>query len=541
MKLRNLMWGACACALMAGCSNDDAGVDNGGNVMEKGGKVYAKVRIAMDNGMGSRAAEEGGYDYGTEEDHAIKSIYFGFYKADGSWEAEGKEVEEGSEMTPSGTPPGNVEAIIKDAVVALELDEGDTFPAQVIAYVNIPDATSQFKGKSIEEAKKIMSAGKVDDTSSGFPMTNSTYLSEGKEVIATVVSNTDFYESEDAAKECGHPVTIYVERLAAKITVENSQLKIDDIDANGHTLTFQPEGYSVSGTNTKEYYLKNIEENWGEWDWFNEETDHRCFWAEDPNYATMGSTKLDFCSYTEAAAVQPGTPQYCMENTLDSNLAETDAFEAYTHLLVVGKYAVKDAEGPSVELGDEEYLYMYAGTAYIGDDEIKGFLLDAAADDQLAWVKIGSSYEQADADAYKIVRVGDTKNTVTLELGNNGETYYRKTGESISDINGFNSGLKTYLTTNIGAPEAFKGGRAYFAVPIEHFGGTQTGGDGTGAIGVVRNHSYVLTVTQISGLGEGVFDPEEDIIPAPVKKKYYVAATLNVLSWKAVTQKVSFN
>ena len=55
MKLRNLMWGACACILAAGCSNDDVAVDNGNNVLTNGGKAYVKVRIAMGNGMGSRA------------------------------------------------------------------------------------------------------------------------------------------------------------------------------------------------------------------------------------------------------------------------------------------------------------------------------------------------------------------------------------------------------------------------------------------------------------------------------------------------------
>ena len=89
------------------------------------------------------------------------------------------------------------------------------------------------------------------------------------------------------------------------------------------------------------------------------------------------------------------------------------------------------------------------------------------------------------------------------------------------------------------AMEAFENGKAYYAKPIEHFGGTQTD-DKTGEIGVVRNHSYQITVTQVSGLGEGVFDPEEDIKPTDTKKTYYVGAELNILSWKTVSQDVSF-
>lgn len=541
MKLKGLLWGACACAVLAGCSNDEVAVDNGNGTVESTGNAYMKVRIAMAGGPSSRA-NEGGYDYGTTDEQSIDNVFFMFYDNAGNWVADGKLQEN---VTVNGNTPqegqqdGNVEAIA-EAVVALELQEGEAFPTQVVAYVNMKDKQTTLSGKSIADAKKeaansVYTYTNTDGKYSNFVMTNSTYLNNGNEKIGTDVSRDQFFETEDAAKTA-NPVEIYVERLAAKVTVLNSTPTINDIDAGDYTLTFVPEGYAISGLNTSEYYLKHVQTTWSSWDWFNEPADYRCFWAEDPNYNAEAT--LSYTDY-EASKVALGTPQYCMENTMTAQYAN---LENSTFLILVGYYTVKDSEGSTVDLStaSDGYLYMYAGTAYMAND-LKKRLLDQAADDELAWIQDGDGYKQADENAYELARKGT--NNVTLALKENaGTTYYLRNGETYTEITNiaeFNTGLSTYLEY-FGSVEAFNGGKAYYAEPIAHFGGTQTD-DTTGAIGVVRNHSYQITVTQVSGLGEGVFKPEEDIKPTDTKKTYYVGAELNILSWKTVSQSVSFD
>ena len=545
MKLKGLLWGACACAMLAGCSNDDVAVDNGNNVLTNGGEAYVKVRIAMADGAYSRAATEGGYDYGTDEDHVIKSLYFGFYNADGSWAAAGKNnYEDLSTTGKKDSPVGNIDATLDEAVIALELNENDPFPTQMVAYVNISseDFASKIQGKSLTDAKSQTFEGNVDDETNGFIMTNSTYLdASGKEKIAADVTDANFFEDPEVAK-VAEPVVIYVERLAAKVTVKSEVQSVDDIDAGEYTLKFEPQGYVVSGTNTKEYFLKNIEESWNSWDWFNEADDYRCFWAKDPNYESMGTVGLSYASYEEADKHDLDVAQYCMENTLTAELAESDGYKAYTHLLMVGQYVVmKGEEKVDLSTASDGYLYRFGGTIYLADD-IRARLLDQAADNQLAFSdQQGTQVGEAN---YSIVRIGKT-NTITLKLNKptEGTTYYTRTGSEgsysyteITDYDAYNKGLAEYLEKNIGKPEAFNDGKAYFVVPIEHFG---TEGE-TGAIGVVRNHSYVLTIKKVTGMGEGIFDPTEPIEPNPQTKKYYVAATLNILSWKTVSQNVNF-
>ena len=92
----------------------------------------------------------------------------------------------------------------------------------------------------------------------------------------------------------------------------------------------------------------------------------------------------------------------------------------------------------------------------------------------------------------------------------------------------------------------YNGGMMYYNIPIEHL----VKGDNTpyteGVIdvaeaeyGVVRNHWYQVTVSSIKKLGSAVHDANEDIIPDEAENvTYYVAARINVLSWKVVEQNV---
>ncbi len=96
----------------------------------------------------------------------------------------------------------------------------------------------------------------------------------------------------------------------------------------------------------------------------------------------------------------------------------------------------------------------------------------------------------------------------------------------------------------------WKKGMTYFYVPIRHQGFTGLSGEAatdpqgnpvpTYLNGVVRNHVYVVKVSQIWGLGTPVINPTDPIDPerpdnAP---KSYMTAKINVLKWKVVNNDV---
>lgn len=110
--------------------------------------------------------------------------------------------------------------------------------------------------------------------------------------------------------------------------------------------------------------------------------------------------------------------------------------------------------------------------------------------------------------------------------------------------NDLNTSIDNLLTNGSDYPEYYNGYTTY-CKPIQHL----LGKDNTNAVvkdgeyGVVRNHWYNFTVDKIMNMGDGVFNPGDGddsdiIIPDPEpKQKFALAAKINILSWKIVTQK----
>jgi hypothetical protein len=83
----------------------------------------------------------------------------------------------------------------------------------------------------------------------------------------------------------------------------------------------------------------------------------------------------------------------------------------------------------------------------------------------------------------------------------------------------------------------YKNGMTYYYTPVRHLGS-----DGSASeYGVVRNHIYKVNISDISGFGTPVYDPDTDIeIPQrPADTKSYVAAEVRILSWKVVKNNYS--
>jgi len=88
----------------------------------------------------------------------------------------------------------------------------------------------------------------------------------------------------------------------------------------------------------------------------------------------------------------------------------------------------------------------------------------------------------------------------------------------------------------------YNGGKAFFYVPIKHNG---TGTDAfidqpnTGDYGIVRNHSYQVTINSIKGLATGIADDNDKPLPDPTPTQaYFINASMNILSWHIMGQTV---
>lgn len=135
------------------------------------------------------------------------------------------------------------------------------------------------------------------------------------------------------------------------------------------------------------------------------------------------------------------------------------------------------------------------------------------------------------------------------------------TGLDLKEIN------EEILFASLGGAKVWTEGLTYYYFPIRHLGqdqgpdtykapeegtdsdssadqaaGSKPEYDATGRFGVVRNHVYDAEITGLFGLGTPVYDPDEEIHPKkPDFDDTYIAARVNILSWKIVPQQITLN
>ncbi|WP_455664281.1 Mfa1 family fimbria major subunit [Phocaeicola sp.] len=547
MKIKSLVVGMMACAALVACSNEDLVEGGNGDGNQTGGaKAYIGIKIADPTSGISRAATDGGFDYGTSSEHNITKADFLFYK-DGTYVTKGSPAN----ITVNGVEGGNIEANVP-AVVVLQGNQGGEieYPNQVLAFLNLPNEVIEEIAKkevSIEEAlAKVKSTTDIPNYAqdNNFIMTNSVYL-DGTEIKNAVsVSIDNFKQTADAAKDS--PVTLYVERLAAKVkmTEQNGGVDTPNIDVNvngekGYKLVLEVDGWGINAVNKTSYLTKQIEAWDFTWSW-NSPNYSRSYWAKDTNYdegsypinweaynGNENGSSLEYRSWNDVVANKKAT-EYCFENTMDATTAEN--INATTYMVIAGHYELlaPGANKPT-KINDDTKLYYYIDRYFLEEDLLNKIATDmeiytmTKEGNQTTWTLVGP-------EQYEIVRASlyDGK----AKFKGTGNNYYLKKNENDKiEVAAINQKL-----TDLGAFTAFAGGKTFFYTPIEHLNETATE---DGHIGIVRNHTYNLTLNSIKNVGNGVFDPNEDIIITDKDKQFYVAATLNILSWKVVDQEVN--
>ena len=126
----------------------------------------------------------------------------------------------------------------------------------------------------------------------------------------------------------------------------------------------------------------------------------------------------------------------------------------------------------------------------------------------------------------------DALNGVTIYIEN---PDYTGSNEKYIELTNAEATINEELAKN--PAQIAKEGYVYYYTPIKHLG-TTTGS--TGEYGVVRNHVYAVTITDIKGYGTPIFDPDKDIDTThPSNEEVYIAASINVLSWRVVSSNVT--
>lgn len=552
------------------------------------------TRAITDDPYGN--ADQYGYEDGTDEERAIKSAYFFFFDEAGNpfnllgapATAPGGEKNHLS-LTIEGTTGKTAPNVsdIKKAVLVLNTYKG-VYPKLIVAVLNW---TPQGKAYSLGDLHNELSELRVVENS--FVMSNSVYMSENGQNImdAVAISEADIKTTSDDAM--GDPIDIYVERIAAKVVLTASGkvaetdniFKVTNKDNNPESA-FKPvgqtegidvymklHGWELYNDYSTSYLLKNIR-NWGITDLgltWNDIPYFRSYWAEsqktDHNdefaweYVKDGEsvdtyggfpTQYGFSvasinSETNAVNYTTGTYTYCGENTNQKNVDS----DPRTKVILKGQLMQATTEPEYPDGYKPLEIASWYGNDYAGLEDLK-----IAVANSLKYTlvyKDGDSYTGIKPEDLQCVRGGDYEKEayqVVFQLstaddcGVNKEWYTKSSagGEQILgsiDSEGPNNkdATNAYLIANVEPALLYENGMTYYFVDIEHLG---TAG---AKYGVVRNHVYQIDIESIKGFGSPIYIGTGNIITPPeYPEDYedaYVAARINVLSWKVVKQGVN--
>ena len=515
-----------------------------------------------------------GLEYGTASERAVNTAHFFFYKdgvpftvnaTDDAATAPGgtqNHLQLSISTTGNNTEPAENVSDISGAVLVLKTYKGE-YPNQIVAVLNwTPEDNVSYELSDLRE--EIMANSLGNDTQ-GYVMSNSVYMNNAQEIVyVTPITADNIKTSAEAA--IAAPVEIYVERTAAKVFVStnaaDNRFAVTDpngfvpVGAASRTVYVELLGWELYNEFESTNILKNIGENWDPvalgltW---NDAPFFRSYWATTMNDRITNDTFA--WSYANPSAkgfptvhgykvassdnYAEDTYTYCGENTLDW---KTD--DVRTKVILKGRL---------VEQVGETYepieLARWYGNEYAGVADLKTAVASSLAYTVFYYDTEGSKYVSIKPAHIEIVH-GDTVGAASYQVGfqltnaSKDLTWFKYSSATgyvaFSDLSLSNFEAANAYLADVQPAVLYEGGDTYYIVDIEHLGKSK---EKAAYYGLVRNHVYQLDIKTIKGYGSPGYSSFDHIVDTPEypedeDEDSYVAAKINVLSWKVVKQGV---
>lgn len=572
--MKKYLFIALAALGFAACAEklDDNNAPHGGEMEES----YIAINLLSADVETRILGAEDSYEMGTPAERAVKSAYFFFFDENGNpFNVTGAPAtapdatQTGknhlsltiSEATTSGMP--NV-SDIKEAVLVLSTYKG-VYPKQIVAVLNW---TPEDREYSLDELHNAVPANSIGNNTDGYVMSNSVYMDSSNKIVDATPITADNIKTT-VQEAMNSPINIYVERTAAKVVL-TANGKVADTDnifkvteddglvpvgGSGITVYMQLLGWELYNDYSTSNLLKNIDITWKPEDLgltWNDSPYYRSYWAKsqgtDPNddfswkYDEGNQKAKGFPTsygFKVASAVNYddlSTYTYCGENT--------NAAELRTKVILKGQ--LKQMNGSTYEPLE---IASWYGNKYAGEENLKIAVANS--------LKYTLYYYDTDGSKYVSIRPGDLQCVAGSIVG--AEAYeigFQLTSEAAkktwfqysSDaghvtfgdtVTGENTEKANEYLARVEPALLYGDGQTYYYVDIEHLGA-----DGKAAeFGVVRNHVYQIDINSIKGYGSPIYTNMDFVVDFPEyplddDEATYVAAKINVLSWKIVKQGV---
>lgn len=576
--MKKLLIMALAAFAFAACSDDNDESLDPSSAGNNSGAKYMAINIVTnssdtratadetDGGTSATTTDNPVFSSGTADEYDIdeNSILFYFFDADGNSfdvsTVDGKDVnyKAPTSIEPKTTASDKTNVTQTRTVVAIEPKNLGTLPSQVVVILNYAGIFTPERHTLKELREKVIESGvssvksTADDntttTTNYLLMSNSVYYDEqGKAIVyATPISSDNLKNTSAAAAES--PVSIYVERAAAKVTTayktngtdkweattenpnplfpfvlkkdENDKdvttIEVFDGSSNTTTKTYNNLYVRINGynliNNAKESTLEkdvtgyaNFPNGW------NDANNYRSYWA------TTKQTDVENIKYKYSeAGTNVAATYYPLENTQSGDGVKN------TGLIFAAEILQKQDDGtykpvPLVRMLTQYYTPAQAKKAIASYLYGKLYTTPAGETDQIALT----------ADNFELVPTStdDYYSTIQLKDG----SYYAKGGTtelSSDDIQPIIKNLPKIMYWNEG--------KCYYYETITHLPSL------INQPGVVRNHWYELSITGIIGLGTPVPGEDESVTPTrPTEEEWYLSTTINMLAWRKDAQDIT--
>lgn len=590
MKKFTMFSSVLASALMlmvASCSSED--VTGGDSQNDKGATSFLAVNIEnVGSAPASRSYDQGGgtYEDGIGTESTINKVRFYFFNGDGTPyllvnndPTNNQSVNYLDQTVETAGDDHDHTAEIKTKAVLVLNGETKAVPASVIAVINpdVLDNTTLHSGTmTLSELRTTATGSKFNDKTNGFVMSNSVYESAGQDVCSTPVANNVFATSDAALQK---PVDIYVERVNAKVNAKidadyqrtgetekawttnaegKYQIKVGSIDVttyddentnaiptkNTYPVYAVVQGWQLADADGKAELCKQINTSWyagelGISPWTTSDY-HRCFWSKSVPFTTGAVEGANhpvnpkFKDITLSLSKEfSANPVYTLPNTPDKVVTNPKTSNnTLTKLIVAAKLVYLDKDGKY----KPAQVCQYRGLTYLGEEAVKKQIVGGFV---RYFKKSGDVYKSIEASdiAFKTVPGSSSVKDyeVVATLASTVGDLYVKNGETWTIVP--NKDVNAALAKEE-AQVRSTDGDTYYYTPIKHLG---TAGY-LGEYGIVRNHSYQVTIQNIQGFGTPVYNPDQEIDPMiPSDDNTYLAASIKVLSWRVVSSKVDLD
>lgn len=517
----------------------------------------------------------GTYEDGTEAESKISDVRFYFFNADGSPYILKKSTSTEKDknwMTPGTiTPDGkdhttSVEQITKEVLVIAGQER--VAPHSVVAVINSKTLTTLGEGAlSLTDLRdkqdnQFYTTTTTTATPEKFVMANSIYMKEGKEEYAVPVTG-HVSTTEEGAK--ANPIDIYVERVAAKVNTTcdtNEGWKIGTDDWNNGKWTYQladklfskydvfvvVDGWSVADANGRATVEKaTLNSTWsndllGINPWTTGDY-HRCFWETSVPFVDGTNEVLNKPFKNISSTIADGVV-YTLPNTPKATTDFADKMEnSLTKVIVSAHLYYKDEAG----VAHQAEICKYKGIQYLSKEDV---LTVVANENKSKYFKKTTTTdpEGHNVDVYTSISKDDLTFATSAPEGSEAKLKdYEVIPQFKSDAVIYDADhnlvdvaeANKAIATEANKAQVRREGRVYYYTPIRHLASDATK---LGYYGVVRNHSYKVNLQKVSGFGTPVYDPDKVIDPTlPEEENIYLAARINVLSWRVVKSDVNLD